>query len=697
LIRKFTKLHLARDSAFVAPHRPLGGPFRRKSQVKDFVFTPKPGFLYVTARAISSRVNANYDGWPAAEIKKSYRTFIKRPVFVDHNNFDHRRTRGVIRDAKIHESVLANGAEDVWVELLIEVDAKTFKGLAKKILSGEIDAVSMGADVEYTICSVCGNKAHDVAQYCAHIPALKGRKVETWDKVAGVKRAVLCYEDCFGVNFFEISFVFDPADESADVLDHYIAPLTTSGHAQSVTSNGGSHAHQLPTMFETSSMARTAAVNMGDRQLMSLPQEVDTLRENVACPVCGAPMEENSLICENCGTEFPPPQLDDPNTAPAGLTLDTKDQAEGNSETGTKEPADADDPGDADDDRASKQKKQDAKDRKNPKGGKAVSKLDELKRQHTADAGTVLDQRTAPATSTAPYGTPAAPDGQVTPPPEPAVVSTDELRNSDANADVMNLDATDVVANPGSSEVTVPGDRSKKDDDSARGLGGGGGAAPPPATPSPAMARRKALLDQAEAHRLRAIALRREADEVVQTDVMDLDNNPATLEQAVTPEGRQDVTAPTQEPNQLGLADYSETIADGSETGLAIDPEVRRRGQPTPFNDVAPYGQPAAVASKTASDLFKIADFVEKRIELGLDSGTKLAERTRFERMSNEKLAGFMEATLEFEKVREQQGGRRVSVRAAAGRVPPISPQPKTAAVEGGETQSAEDTLLFVH
>jgi hypothetical protein len=65
--------------------------------LRDFDFIPEPGMLYVTARAISSRVNANYDGWPAEELRKGYRTFIGRPVFVDHNNHNPENSRGVSR------------------------------------------------------------------------------------------------------------------------------------------------------------------------------------------------------------------------------------------------------------------------------------------------------------------------------------------------------------------------------------------------------------------------------------------------------------------------------------------------------------------------------------------------------------------------------------------------------------------------
>jgi hypothetical protein len=43
------------------------------------------GFLYVRAKAISSRVNRNKDGWPSTELAGGYKTFMGRPVFVDHN------------------------------------------------------------------------------------------------------------------------------------------------------------------------------------------------------------------------------------------------------------------------------------------------------------------------------------------------------------------------------------------------------------------------------------------------------------------------------------------------------------------------------------------------------------------------------------------------------------------------------------
>ena len=182
----------------------------------DFDFTPEPGYVYAVSRAISSRVNANYDAWPVDQIKKSYRTFVGRPIYVEHNNSDPERARGVILDAVYRESKLASGITDASVYCLMEVDAQSFPKLANAIMEGQLNAVSMGADVEGTQCSACGKYASKSAEYCTHIPRLKGRNVTVYKQ--GKRIDSLVYESCIKPNFFELSFVFEPADESAWLL-----------------------------------------------------------------------------------------------------------------------------------------------------------------------------------------------------------------------------------------------------------------------------------------------------------------------------------------------------------------------------------------------------------------------------------------------------------------------------------------------
>ena len=222
--RSETPLEIKMASERIVPRFP-GEAFTKFAALEDT--QTEDGYLYVRTRAISSRVNKNNDGWPSEELAQAYKTFIGRPVFVDHNNSDPKRTRGVIVDSKLHveddEKTSAldpyyatapdNHKPPTWVEILIEVDAKTFPKLAKAIKNGWVDATSMGANIDRSVCSVCANEATSPSEYCDHIK----KKGATFEVTAdnGEKIQKKAWEDCYGVNFFEDSFVFDPADETA--------------------------------------------------------------------------------------------------------------------------------------------------------------------------------------------------------------------------------------------------------------------------------------------------------------------------------------------------------------------------------------------------------------------------------------------------------------------------------------------------
>ena len=175
------------------------------------------GYLYVRTRAISSRVNKNNDGWPSEELANAYSTFVGRPVFVDHNNDDPKRTRGVIVDSKLHtddEKVSAldsyyatapdNHKPPTWIELLIEVDASTFPKLAKGIRDGVIlmlspwERILSSPFVPYAL-----TKLATPDEFCDHIKK-KGMTFEVTSS-DGEKIRKKAYEDCHGIDFFEIS------------------------------------------------------------------------------------------------------------------------------------------------------------------------------------------------------------------------------------------------------------------------------------------------------------------------------------------------------------------------------------------------------------------------------------------------------------------------------------------------------------
>lgn len=343
------------------------------------------GFLYVRVRAISSRINRNHDGWPAEELAKSYRTFVGKPIFVDHHNHDPKRARGVVVDAELHIEDAKTSSTDAyyssphvskahlpatWVELLLEVDAKKYPKLARAIISGEIDSVSMGADVGFTVCSHCGHKATDPAQFCRHITS----KGAYFDKHLpnGQKISAKSYEDCHKISFFEISFVFDPADETALVKQvkqaavpspydwnqdegglyedpqydpqHSGSPLSedekvndwrmeqfvqmgySPEQAASLAESGIDH-HALGDLIGKGATPDQAhqiigSVHLAEEnplpqsEMSRMPENIDTLRQEDVCPVCGDDGMEDGQ-CGLCGYVSPPEGFSNPDLTKA--------------------------------------------------------------------------------------------------------------------------------------------------------------------------------------------------------------------------------------------------------------------------------------------------------------------------------------------------------------------------------------------
>ncbi len=301
------------------------------------------GYMYARIIAISSRVNKNNDGWPSVELvggedawtqitgtkertasigpitaearsdySHGYSTFVGKPIFVDHNNSDPKRARGVIVDAKVHIDDTKTASEHneyyssstvdtehlppTRVELLLEVDAKAFPKLAKAIRDGDIDGFSMGCDVERSKCSHCGNEASSPQEYCSHIVSKGGLHDFETTSSDGTKRreSRRSYENCYGIKFFEISAVFDPADETALLQELVDEPNTRQGsYLQQKIAEG-----PLPQFMHTKS-----------------PEQVDTLREEQICPVCGETMEGEK--CDVCGHVKEPEGFDNPDLSQA--------------------------------------------------------------------------------------------------------------------------------------------------------------------------------------------------------------------------------------------------------------------------------------------------------------------------------------------------------------------------------------------
>jgi len=47
-----------------------------------FEIPEKDGMVYARVRAIASKINNNFDGFEREELKKAYKSFIGKPIFV---------------------------------------------------------------------------------------------------------------------------------------------------------------------------------------------------------------------------------------------------------------------------------------------------------------------------------------------------------------------------------------------------------------------------------------------------------------------------------------------------------------------------------------------------------------------------------------------------------------------------------------
>ncbi len=160
-------------------------------------------FLYVRARAVTAdEANNNGDFFSTAELEKSYKTFIGRGVYLNHNSDFAENSVGIILDAVWHP-------KEKYIECLMAIDRKNNADVVAKIENGIVNSVSMGCMVQEARCSICGNIATREEEYCEHLAGYMGREYD----------GMPVYAINEGCNFYELSLVATPADESCHILD----------------------------------------------------------------------------------------------------------------------------------------------------------------------------------------------------------------------------------------------------------------------------------------------------------------------------------------------------------------------------------------------------------------------------------------------------------------------------------------------
>lgn len=246
-----------------------------------------PDFVYARFKAIGSLEvdgpNANADGFSYGEFLDNrpnygYQSFNGKHAYVEHssdninnaigdlyhsylNRFDtdkfgRREWHELDDDQRAWVLANRNPHEDGSIEVLMAVDRQLAPKIARMLETGSPTGCSMGTNIDYSECTVCGNRAYVEEQYCPHIKFSKGQYVlvpaqqisdlikkgtlkPEWlpwilqrsDDIKAVKAAgrkmvyARAFESNYGLSFFELSVVANPAFSRGYKLEK-IASLT---------------------------------------------------------------------------------------------------------------------------------------------------------------------------------------------------------------------------------------------------------------------------------------------------------------------------------------------------------------------------------------------------------------------------------------------------------------------------------------
>lgn len=202
--------------------------------------------------------NDNGDFFCHEELSKKYKTFVGKSVFVDHDNENVEKARGIILDA-----VYNNRGK--YVELLKAIDKKAYPELARGVELGYITDTSMGCRCGYSICSVCGNEAATEDDFCEHVLNYKGSSYN----------GLPVFEDNREIEFFEDSFVTTGADKLAKILEKVASKQAKAfiNQVQKHSNNPSNANSELLRMIASESNQRTrdGRVNSFRDQLKNIP------------------------------------------------------------------------------------------------------------------------------------------------------------------------------------------------------------------------------------------------------------------------------------------------------------------------------------------------------------------------------------------------------------------------------------------
>lgn len=216
---------------------------------------------YVTAKS-ARFINNNHDCWERKLLLASFRTFVGGENYLEHLQIPE-MSKGKIVDAAARDI-----GDSIYIDILVATHRK-HKPLVAAINAKQLQTLSMGANVAFTLCSKCGNRAADETQLCSHIKYEKGNK---FADILGVERKIaeLCghvSEEPGSNRFIEASWVGNPAFPGAvlrNILTREEAAAYDRLHADRIQVAFSTSA-EAPLYGRFSKAARTAQFDFGEQ------------------------------------------------------------------------------------------------------------------------------------------------------------------------------------------------------------------------------------------------------------------------------------------------------------------------------------------------------------------------------------------------------------------------------------------------
>lgn len=205
---------------------PIKGIDTRPIHTEVFNLEVEDDNSYCVNSIATHNSNRNGDYFPRKDLKLNYKNF--ETTFDDKGKinggaliFKHHKNKlnqghpwyGIVRKAFYNDRMDR-------VELLLEVDNEKAPDIIEKIKNGEDVAVSMGVKIPYDICSLkeCSKKSPRVSEYCDHLKYDMGTILPDGRKIYAINGEYDYNEHKKPLNFFDISFVFRPADQTGYML-----------------------------------------------------------------------------------------------------------------------------------------------------------------------------------------------------------------------------------------------------------------------------------------------------------------------------------------------------------------------------------------------------------------------------------------------------------------------------------------------